>query len=159
MTKIKFEIEIDAASTPDEKLLPQLNAIGALVQTVAGKSFVNAEAFNQEKSKKPRKRRTKAQIEADEKAKAAQEEAPASEEKQEEAPASEEKQEESDEQRLITLRALLSKTIQWGGDDARDKCVAKLQEMDAKNPDTGKYNISSLDSSKYGEFTEFLNSL
>jgi len=150
MTKVKFEVEIDSSKpSHTEALNSFLKVVGGQgkEETPVAEETSKTEPEEEKPAKKTREpRRTKAEIEAEKAAK-------------EEAETPKEEPQESDEQRLIAVRALLSKTIQEGGDEARDKCVEKLQEMDAKNPDTGKYNISSLDPSKYDEFTEFLNSL
>lgn len=132
MTKVKFEVEIDISNASHTEALSSfLKVLGG--QGVQGSPVVKQKPQEEEK---PLKKTRKTKV-APEK----------------------ENPEQTDEQRLVAIRALLSKTIQEGGDEARDKCVAKLEEMGAKNPDTGKYNISSLDPSKYDGFAEFLNSI
>lgn len=160
MTKIKFEIEIDYTDTDRldalQYFVSNLKSItegGSIFKPKKGEAVISEPEKKEEKPEpeKPAKRKTK-------KAKLAEKEEKAELiEKTEKAVEAAEKL--SDEERLKELRSTLSGVIQGGDEDLRESCVKKLKELDAKNPDTGKYNLSSLDPSKYDEFTEFLNSL
>lgn len=132
MTKVKFELEIDASEKEHvEALNVFLSAIGG--QETAPAMEVSKPEAAEEKPKK--KRRTKAEIDAEKTA------------KNDEAP-----KEEETGVKIDDVRKALGEVIQTKGDTARDKAAAKLKEFEAKN-------VSTLAPEHYQEFIDFLKSL
>lgn len=149
MTKIKFEIEIDTASEPVNVFAPQLKALNALIVSVSGEEAAPVEVKTPAEGKPKKKRRTKAEIEADNSLGKLVEQS-----NQEDVEALADQMEETADQgvKIDDVRKALGVVIQTKGDSARDKAASKLKEYEAKN-------VSTLDPKHYQDFIDYLNSL
>lgn len=161
MTKIKLEIELNSDGIDADTFNNQIKTVGSVMallnfnadtsNTVDTSEKVTIEKAPESEKPVKRTRRTKGQQQTPQ-----EEPAPKTRKR---ASRKAKAEPEDGGATLLELRSLLREVLQNAGEDARDMCAEKLKDLDAKNPDTGKYNVSSLDESKYDEFKEFLEDL
>lgn len=138
MSQVEIKVTIDTANSE------QLAAAMQLLQSLGnGVELPKAEALKKEEPAK--KQTTKKETPKEEAPKA---ETPKKEEAKKEEPKKETPKKEESGIKIEDVRALLAKKV----NDNRAEIKAKLTEL-------GANNVTSLDSSKYQEFTDFLNEL